>query len=333
MKKHIALLFGGRGREHEVSLAGYKTLRRHLDSQKYRVTDIFIDKNGDFYIENTDGEKYPTYPVRLLGKSGFLHGSKLITPDVVFPLLHGDFGEDGRVQGLLECSGLPFVGEGTRVGALASDKAYTKAVAERLGIPVSPYLVFRGGISGEDAERAVSKTLPYPVFIKPTGLGSSFGAASAGSRAEFLAAYSAAASLGDVIVEGLIGNKRELECAFLYYKGERVVTPPAEILLTGTYGYREKYKLGTRTKTVADVTPEISRLAREYSLRLVSEIGIFSLSRIDFFLSGDKLIFNEINTLPGLTEDSMYLKMLRTAGFTEECVTDALIERALERVW
>ncbi|MBQ7363177.1 MAG: ATP-grasp domain-containing protein [Clostridia bacterium] len=332
MKKHIALLFGGRGREHDVSVAGHATLRRYLNCEKYRVTDVFIDKNGDFYIEDADKEKYPTFPVRLMGRGGFLSGASLITPDAVFPLLHGDFGEDGKIQGLLECTGLPFVGEGTSVGALTSDKAYTKAMAERLGIPVAPYVTFRKSTPAEEAERISSSALDYPMFIKPTGLGSSVGAKKADSREHFISAYNAASELGDVIVEALIENKRELECAFLYYRGESVVTPPSEILCEGTYGYREKYKLGTKTETVARVDGETSALAREYSRRLAKEIGIFSLSRIDFFLSGDKLIFNEINTLPGLTDDSMYLKMLRAYGFSECDVIDALIERAAERV-
>ncbi len=331
MKKHIALLFGGKGYEHEVSLLGHRALRRFIDGEKYRVTDVFIDKNGDFYIEDTDGEKYPTFPVRLMGRSGFLSGTSLITPSAVFPLLHGDFGEDGKVQGLLECAGLPFVGEGTSVGALTSDKAYTKAVAERLGIPVAPYRVFRCGLPWQEAERSAAE-LTYPLFIKPVGLGSSVGVSIADSPSSFKDAYSTAAALGDVMAEELVTNKRELECAFLYYRGEAVVTHPSEVLASGTYGYREKYKLGTKTETVARVSPEIAELAREYSLRLVSEIGIFSLARIDFFLSGDTLIFNEINTLPGLTDDSMYLKMLRAHGYAECDVIDALIERAAARV-
>ena len=331
MKKHIALLFGGRGAEHEISLAGHRTLRRLIDREKYRITDIFIDKSGDFYIDNTDGEKYPVFPVKRLGKSGFLGSSGLIEVDAVFPLLHGDFGEDGRVQGLLECASLPFIGEGTRVGAITADKAATKAIAERLGIPVASYTVHRLSESASEAEKRASSTLGYPMFIKPTGLGSSIGASAAESRDEFIRAYSEAVSLGDVMAESLVPDKRELECAFLYYRGELVVSRPSEILCRGTYGYKEKYRLKTKTRTVADVPKEISDTAREYSLALAKEIGIFSLARIDFFLSGKTLIFNEINTLPGLTESSMYLKMLKNEGYNEPDVIDALIERAFDK--
>lgn len=331
MKKNIALLFGGKGHEHEVSLRGALSLRSHFNPEKYKITDVFIDRGGNFFIVNADGEKYPTFPVKMLGKSGFLTGSTLFTPDAVFPLLHGDFGEDGRVQGLLECAELPFIGENTGVGALTADKAYTKAVAEKLGIPTAKYLVFRGDLA-EDAEAQVSSYLGYPVFVKPTGLGSSVGASAARTKEEFIRAYNEARVGGGVIAEELVEDKRELEVAYLHFFGKRTVTPPAEILCSGTYGYREKYKLGTKTKTVACVPSEISELAREYALRLVSEIGIFSIARIDFFYSCGRLLFNEINTLPGFTEDSMYLKMLREAGIPEDAVIDALTERAGERL-
>ena len=331
MKKHIALLFGGRGHEHEISVKGKIALREHFDPEKYRITEIFINRDGNFFIENADGEKYPTYPVKIMGKSGFLSGSSLLTTDTVFPLLHGDFGEDGRIQGLLECAGLSFVGEGVGVGAVTADKAYSKSVAERLKIPTAKYLVFRGGVPPKEAEERVSAELGYPVFVKPTGLGSSVGASAARNTEDFKRAYNAASALGEVIVEELVENKRELEVAYLYYFGKQTVTPPAEILLSGTYGYDEKYKLGTKTRTVAEVSDKISSLAREYALRLVSEIGIFSMARIDFFLRGEELLFNEINTLPGFTEDSMYLKMLKESGICERRVIDALTERAGER--
>ena len=331
MEKHIVLLFGGQGHEHEVSVEGKTALRRHFNCGKYRVTEIYIDKDGNFFIENADGEKYPTFPVKIMGKSGFMKGSSFITPDAVFPLLHGDFGEDGRVQGLLECASLPFVGEGVGVGALTSDKAYTKAVAERLGIPTARYIVLRGEISSEDAEKRVSGELGYPVFVKPTGLGSSLGASKAYSRAEFLKAYKEASTLGDVIAEELVEDKRELEVAYLNYFGRPVLTPPSEILCPDTYGYNEKYKLGTKTNLRAEVSLEISELARKFAYMLVREIGIFSLSRIDFFLRRGELLFNEINTLPGFTDGSMYLKMLKADGISEEAVIDALISRAGER--
>ena len=331
MKKNIALLFGGKGHEHEVSLRGALSLRSHFNPEKYKITDVFIDLGGNFFIINADGEKYPTFPVKMLGKSGFLLRNTLFAPDAVFPLLHGDFGEDGRIQGLLECAELPFIGEDTRVGALTADKAFTKAVAERLKIPTAKHLVFRGA-SAEDAEMQVSSSIGYPVFVKPTGLGSSVGAGSAHTKEEFISAYNRAKINGSVIVEELVGDKRELEVAYLNFFGKRTVTPPSEILCSGTYGYTEKYKLGTKTKTVASVPFEISELAKEYALRLVSEIGIFSIARIDFFYSHGVLLFNEINTLPGFTEDSMYLKMLKAAGIPEDAVIDALTERAGERL-
>ena len=330
MRISLAVIYGGAGREHDVSVMGYRNLVRNIDKEKYEVLEIFIDKSGAWYFIRGD-ESYPTFPVRLGDKSGFLVSGRLVSLDVALPLLHGDMGEDGNIQGLLTSAGIPFIGEGTRTGALTSDKSYTKTVSGALGIPTVKSLT----LTDEYCERAIDameSVIGYPAFIKPVSLGSSVGASGAYSRDEALLAYSRARALDTkVLIEELVSPKRELECAVLKYGDSYTVTPPSEIMIDGEYGYSEKYKLGTRLEVEADIPEEIKRKLNEYCHVLIDGMGIYSMSRIDFFLSRDRIFLNEINTMPGFTKDSLYLKMLDRAGIPCPSVIDALVESAMER--
>ena len=329
MRKTVALIYGGRGCEHEISVLGSKNFKKLIDKEKYRLIEIFIDKSGDWYLI-TDGESYPTFPVKLSGKSGFLHAGGVIHCDVAFPLLHGDCGEDGTVQGTLITAGIGLAGEGCGSSALALDKINTKIIAEACGIPTAKFVALRN-VGQNEAKEKCESLLGYPLFIKPNSLGSSYGACAVHTAEEFDSAYKAARALSrDIIAEELIVNKRELEVAYLNTALGEIISHPAEIIIGGTYGFTEKYKKLTQTRTVAEVGSTVASTLKEYTVRLAHLMGICRMARFDYFLAGDKILLNEINTMPGFTDSSLYLAMLKSTGIPEERAIKSLIDAATE---
>lgn len=319
----VALIWGGRGYESEVSRRGKDHILPIL-SEKYDILSTFIDKNGQ-WIWN--GRKI------FIADGGFIdEDGGRIPVDCVIPLLHGDYGEDGVVQGALENFKIPYIGCDTSASAICRDKSILKAVAEGLGIPTLPFvrLLLCEGI--DFAVRQVEASLDYPIFIKPCRLGSSVGATAARDRNELISALKSAFSLCDrVIAEPCLIEKRELECGYFAADGREIFSFPGEILLEGTYGYEEKYTHHTCLSVRADIPTALAHTIRDYSRRLTRALGIRDMSRIDFFLSGEKLYFNEINTFPGFTEASLYAKMIEAAGVTEAELFDRLIFTAIGR--
>ena len=330
-KKQIALFFGGRGYEHSVSVSGAKNLLSLIDRERYGVYTVFIEKSGKMRLTTPDLEVgEAVFPILDEGRCALLTESgERLQIDCAFPLLHGDFGEDGSVQGLLASCRVPFVGSDTRASAICLDKAATKAFAEALGIPTVPWRLLTSGEDYTDLEP--------PLFIKPTGLGSSVGASPAHSRVELIAAIQNAASLGGgrVLAERLISPIRELECAYFSAQGEQIVSYPGEILSGGFYSYERKYSTeAAGTSARADVSRELAERMREYTRRLCRAIGVRHLARVDFFLSGDALYLNEINTMPGMTASSLYPRLLVGAGISpaeaiNRMISDAIAEGAL----
>lgn len=330
-KKQIALFFGGRGYEHSVSVSGAKNLLSLIDRERYGVHTVFIEKSGKMRLRAPDSEGgtavFPIFCNRggaLLTESG-----ERLHIDCAFSLLHGDFGEDGTVQGLLSSCGIPFVGSDARASAICLDKAATKAVAEALGIPTVPWRLLTGGENFTDLE--------LPLFIKPDCLGSSVGASPARSREELSLAIQNAASLGGgrVLAERLVSPRRELECAYFSAQGEEIVTYPGEILCDGFYSYERKYSTeAAGTSARADVTRELAERMSEHTRVLCRAVGVRHLARVDFFLSGDELYLNEINTMPGMTASSLYLRLLDGAGISpaeaiNRMISDAIAEGSL----
>ena len=330
-KKQIALFFGGRGYEHSVSVSGAKNLLTIIDGERYGVYTVYIEKSGKMRLTTPDLEVgEAVFPILTEGRGALLtEAGKEVQIDCAFPLLHGDFGEDGMVQGLLASCSIPFVGSDTRASAICLDKAATKAIAEALGIPTVPWRLLTGG--------EVLSDLELPLFIKPDGLGSSVGASPARSREELSAAIRNAASLGGgrVIAERLISPIRELECAYFSAQGEVIVTYPGEILCDGFYSYERKYSAeAADTASRADIPRDIAERMREHARRLCRAIGVRHLARVDFFLSGDALYLNEINTMPGMTASSLYLRLLEATGISpaeaiNRMISDAIAEGAL----
>lgn len=317
-KKRVALLYGGRGYEHSVSVVGASNVISLIDSERYDIYPIFIERNGRAYLRSPISTEKGAPVSPILG--GFLTDrGEYIPIDCAFPLLHGDYGEDGTVQGLLSFLDIPYVGADARASAICIDKAVTKEVAEALGIPTVPWRL----VTGRRCDG-----IKLPAFIKPSCLGSSFGAGAARDEGELARAIELADSMGcgRVLAERLISPIRELECAYFSAQGEEVYTDAGEILCDGFYSYEKKYSdPSVKTEPSAKIPHELNKTVREYSRRLCEHIGIRHLARIDFFLSGDDLYFNEINTMPGMTSTSLYLRLLAEGGISPEEAINRLI--------
>ena len=320
----VALIWGGRGRESEVSRRGREHVLPLIDKNTYHVYDVFIDKDGRWMLDGSE---------IFLVRRGFYcpERNEKYEVDCAIPLLHGDFGEDGRVQGALDCADISYVGCDVAAGAVCRDKAFVKLVADRLGIPTLPFILLLGGEGIDYAVRQSEGKLCYPMFVKPAGLGSSVGVGVADDRRSLVSALKVAFAMTDrVIVEPCLTDKRELECGYFSTKSKELFTNPGEILYNGLYGYDEKYLLGEVQLAIrADLCDRLREDVREYSRRLVRTLGIRDLCRIDFFLSGERLYFNEINTMPGFTDGSLYAKMIEAEGISESRLFSMLIDNRI----
>jgi D-alanine-D-alanine ligase len=314
MKTTVAVIYGGRSGEHEVSIRSGKAIMAALDRERYDVMDYFIDQAGKWA------------PEPILPEPG---GHPEI--DVVFPVLHGTFGEDGTVQGLLELADLPYVGAGVLASAVSMDKEMMKRICIERGLPVVEYVVqARHALDPEP----IAKGFPFPVFVKPANLGSSVGISKVHNYAELEPAMRLAAEFDrKIIVERSIEG-RELECAVLG-NDDPVASLPCEILPSKEfYDYEDKYLLDQAqfrlpAELGAAETAELRRLAVE----CYRAVGCEGMARVDFLLESatGKLYLNEINTIPGFTSISMYPKMWEQSGLSFSGLVDRLIELALER--
>ena len=329
MKKRIALLYGGASKEHDVSVAGYEYLSALLYDTEYEILPVYIRADGEWTVRIGDKD-VPSYPTRK--NSGSLYtGYDFIKIDAAIPLLHGVGGEDGTVQGALEVSGIPYVGARVSASAICLDKSIAKTVAKSLGISTLDDVVFSENTDTEDALRLCLERLGFPMFIKPRRLGSSVGAFPIRAEDDFRLHFDEAMRLGDnlVIVERMLCDKRELECAFIGMDGKRIITPPGEILVDGFYGYDEKYGGKTRTAPRAELDKDVSIRIQGYARMLADSLELRHLARIDFFLLENDVYFNEINTFPGFTKESLYPKMLEANGIAPRTAILSLIEDAL----
>ena len=319
----VMLIYGGRGYESQISLKGAMNILPVIQ-ESFNCLPVFIDKGGRWLC---DGKELS------LSQGGVLIEGIFTKIDCAFPLLHGDFGEDGRVQGALDCASIPYVGCDSVCGAICRDKYIVKAVARELGIPTLPCLL---AVKENGIEKTIDeceKQIGYPLFVKPTSLGSSVGAGKADNKEELVLSLKEAFRVADrVIIERLLSPKRELECGFLSIKSKELFTKCGEVLCEGFYDYQRKYSSPeVKTVAVADVDEDINQKIKDYSVRLVRALGIRDISRIDFFLSGDDIYFNEINTMPGMTKTSLYGKMIEVNGISLRELIGLLIEGATSR--
>ena len=349
-KKVVAVLFGGQSSEHEVSKMSAATIMAALDTDKYFVLPVYITKEGRWFlydgprdnIKNLSWEKFATPAILSPDTShrGILRlvGDKFKTMpvDVVFPVLHGKNGEDGTIQGLFELAGIPYVGCGVLASAAAMDKAFANQIARKLGIKQADWLEFSKAEIEEkldDVCKKIRYKLGYPCFVKPANTGSSVGISMAKNKKELVAAlHDAAEHDKKIVVEKRIAG-RELECAVIGNDAPRA-SGVGEIVLCAHefYSYEAKYNCNT-TKTLvsADISVEIKEKVQEISLQIYKALGCAGLSRVDFFLSSKgEVYFNEINTMPGFTNISMYPMLWSPEGIGTAELVDKLVEYALE---
>lgn len=325
-KYTVGLFYGGGGAEHQISVLSKRYVKTLLSKTKYDVIDCFVGKNGKIYV---DGE----VAVPLMSESAILVKGKEIKLDVALPIMHGEDGEDGKVQALFELMRLSYVGCDVTAGAVAFDKVLTKILAQSIGIDTVPYLSFCG-CDAITAQEACERRLDYPMFIKPTRQGSSLGAGTVNCKEEFAKAYDLAYHYGSgrVLVEKCILDKRELECAYLAYSDKRYVSEVGEVLSHGFYSFTDKYTKGkTKISTHADIPSAIRIKIRESVITLADTLGIRHLGRFDFFLANDTLYFNEVNTLPGFTRTSLYPRLIEDMGIRLPDMLDSLIADAMSK--
>ena len=352
-KLSVCILFGGVSPEHEVSLRSAESVLNNIDHEKYNVFPLGITKDGDWVLYTgsdysllPDGswEKYEynrraaISPVRGQGLLTF-EGDCVVREriDVVFPVLHGENGEDGAIQGLLQLAGIPYVGPGIAASAVSMDKTLTKLVADKIGVRQAAWeLCCREDLAEHRLEKLIARIedrFTYPVFVKPAGTGSSVGVSKARDREALKEALASAAAYDDkILVEEFIRGK-EIEVAVLGND-----SPAASIcgeIDSGVdfYDYEAKYITDTsRAYVPARVSETAQEIVRENAIKIYEAIGCRGLSRVDFFVTdeGEEVVFNEINTLPGFTSISMYPKLFAASGIEYDDLIDQLLQLAME---
>jgi len=346
-KIRVALLFGGRSGEHAISAATAAGVMKAIDRDKYDVLPVGITREGQWVLASGEAHYELTAGSlpEVTGESGAEVASlaDLGEVDVVFPLLHGPFGEDGTIQGLLELADVRYVGCGVLASAVGMDKQYMKLVFAGHGLPVGPYVV----VQPRDWEQRqaevidrVQRELELPVFVKPARAGSSLGVTRV-DRLEDLAGAIEEARFHDpkVLVEqGIEG--REIECAVLGGRGGAAprASVPGEIVVDHDaarfYDFDAKYLSASsaRTDAPADLPDEVAERVRDVAVRAFEAIGGEGLARVDSFVTPEgEVVLNEINTMPGFTEISMYSKMWEASGLAYTDLVDELIQLAAER--
>jgi D-alanine-D-alanine ligase len=311
MKLRVAVLYGGRSGEHEISIRSAEAIMAAMDPEKYEIVRLFITPQGKWE------------PRAIQPEPGANPGI-----DVVFPALHGTFGEDGTMQGLLELADLPYVGAGVLASSVAMDKEITKRLCRQSGLPMVDYVVlWRGDLDFESP-------FGYPVFVKPANLGSSVGISKARDAAQLASALQAAAQFDrKIIVERAILG-REFECSVIGNDSPRA-SLPCEILPSREfYDYEDKYLLNqARTVLPADLPAARLEEIRRLAVACYVAVSCEGMARVDFLMEGSSgpLYINEINTIPGFTSISMYPKMWEATGIGYSELIDRLIQLALER--
>lgn len=339
--KDLLILFGGKSGEYEVSEMSAASVLSNIDTDKYNIIKIGITKDGRWFKTDASPEQIKSGEWDSMPKqSAFLspdtshHGifveGKLQNVDVIFPVMHGDYCEDGCIQGLFELSGIPYVGPGVLASAAGMDKSATKLFAAASGVPQAKWYITSPAASEEEIEKIESE-FSYPIFVKPCNAGSSLGISKAGNRAELEKAIAEAAKFDSKILCEEYIDGYEVECAVLGNEDTRAsvvgqITPSNEF-----YDYSAKYIDNASGLTIpANIPEETAEKIREYAVTVFKALGCRGMSRVDFFVlrGSGEIKFNEINTLPGFTSISMYPKLWEKSGIPYSELVDKLIEYA-----
>jgi D-alanine-D-alanine ligase len=355
-KLNVAVLAGGRSSEHDISRLSACSIIEGLDREKYEPFAVLIERSGEWRLTSAEKLALPEGTPRSQPKSekadtdaGALMrrqerrpatvtdpSSALRNIDVIFPVLHGPFGEDGTIQGLLETANVPYVGAGVLASAVGMDKAITKALLRDEGIPVAPGLVTRRADRNDDAVVAqVEAELGYPVFVKPSRLGSSIGISRA-TDAETLRAALQHAFEHDskVVVEASVEGV-EVECGVLG-NDDPIVSLPGQVRITGGqdwYDFEAKYADGNvELQVPAPISETATKRVQEVALDVYRAIDCTGLARVDCFVGpNDEVVVNEVNTMPGFTATSAYAKLFEASGIRYNDLVDRLIQLAIDR--
>ncbi|MEU8166904.1 D-alanine--D-alanine ligase family protein [Micromonospora sp. NPDC049004] len=318
MTTRLAVLYGGQSGEHEVSRRSGESILAGLDHERYQVTEVLIDTDGGWHV---DGRPTPL-PQAL---------RVLRAQDVVFPALHGPYGEDGTVASLLEWLGVPYVGNGVFASAAGMDKGVTKRLLAADGLRVSPGVTLRPGEHLSPAER---QRLDLPVFVKPARAGSSLGVVRVTDWAALPAAVEQAREVDPKVLVEQGARGREIDVAVLQYPDGRVQAgPPLEIRVNGAgfFDYDAKYDGGAVFEIPAPLDPATTEVLQDRAIRAFHALDCRGLLRVDFFLSGEgaEPIVNEVNTFPGFTAASQFPQIWQRAGIEFPALLDILISGAL----
>lgn len=355
-KKQVLLLCGGRSTEHAVSLKSAKNVYEVISQSKYDVSISVIDEGGLWFVlterefldivekgKLSSGKRKYTECVCAPGMGSDMRlieratGKVLKKIDVVFPVLHGKFGEDGTLQGMLEMMGVAYVGSGVLGSALGMDKAMAKQVLSATGIEVAPWRVVQKGDPQKNIFRECKKEFGLPLFVKPSRAGSSVGVSKVCNEREFCSAMRTAFLYDDmVLVEEMIVG-REIECAVMGNTFHPEVSGVGEIVVFGTHGfysYEAKYidSEGSRVEIPAKISPKVAMRVRELAVATYGALRCDGLARVDFFVTlRGKVYVNEVNTLPGFTDISMYPKLWEQEYMRGGKLVDTLLRHALLR--
>ncbi len=359
-KIRVGVIFGGRSGEHEVSLASARSVMDAVDREKYEVVPIGVTKEGRWIASGdpmkalTMGDAGASRPAALLGDPSHrglmrlderaeraIEATHMAELDVVFPVLHGPYGEDGTVQGLLELAGIPYVGAGVVGSAVGMDKVIFKDVMRAHGLPIVDHVMLKRKVWDADPEEMMGhleKKLGYPVFTKPANLGSSVGISKCDDRSELAAGLTEAARYDrKLIVEAAVPAAREIEVSVLG-NDDPIASVPGEVIPSREfYSYESKYfddgEDASELLIPAPLSPEMTEHVREMAVEVYRAIDCAGMARVDFLLSGEtgELYVNEVNTIPGFTSISMYPKLWEATGISYPMLIDRLIELAIER--
>ena len=349
-KINIGVIFGGKSGEHEVSLVSATSIIEALDKKKYNVVPVGITKIGNWLATGDPMKALKSGKIKYAKKAevliparqgNFLQvGKKKIKIDIVFPVLHGTYGEDGSIQGLFEMAGIPYVGAEVLGSAIGMDKVVQKELYKNIGLNVSKYIWFfkkdweKKGES-ENILRHIEKDIGYPCFVKPANLGSSVGISKAKSKHDLIKAINLAAKYDEkILAEEAVLNTREIECAVLGNREPQALTP-GEVIPSGDfYDYNDKYIDGRAEVIIPPRLPiEMIKEIQESAVKAFKAINCMGMGRVDFLIDdkSKKIYIGEINTIPGFTSVSMYPKLWEQSGSSYSALLDELINLAILR--
>ena len=339
-KVKVAILYGGKSVEHKISLNSARNILEHIDKDKFEPFTIGISEQGDWYL--TDGitsefdELTPLHFKLSNSSPTFVAGDQEYTADIIFPVLHGTDGEDGSIQGFLQAFDLPFAGSGVLGSAVSMSKLYSKRLLQAAGIPTSRFISVSSSERDQLTYEHVSSQLGLPFMAKAANLGSSVGVSKVKSESDFAQAVEEGFKYDSLMLFEAFVNGRELECSILG-NDEAMASNPAEIVISPDYEfytYEAKYldPNAVELKVPAQLDQETAERIRELSLKAYQALGCEDFARVDLFLTVDgEILINEINTIPGFTNSSMFPMMWKERGISYKDLLTKIIDLAFER--